>query len=702
MLSYSRMLLALFLLALVGVLPMTPPVQAQEAEICFEEVPHCVRGRLAEFWQANGGLTVFGLPITPQREEMIEGQPRQVQWFQRNRLELHPENAPPYDVLIGRVGVDVLEMQGRNWYEFPKQEPSEDLTCQYFPETGFNVCDQIFAIWRSFGIGLDDDPGISFDESLALFGLPISGEMTETLSDGNEYTVQYFERARFERHPENEFPFTVLLGLLGSEILLDPETGLPREEAASPPDAGSTPPSTANANPHSFLDLAGTLLFVADDGVHGRELWRSDGTPEGTVLVRDLLSGAEGGTPFQLTVADTTAFFVADGAWEDGTPIDRVLWRSDGTENGTVWVVSPETLRRPTQLTASGDRLFFVAERVSDEPQLWVTDGSEAGTRQLTDVPGGIYPRQTMPMGYVPFQLADVNGTLFLTADDGERGHALWKSDGTPQGTVFVSRLIEGELSPEFYELTAQNDTLFFIARTGRFDYGLWRSDGTAAGTELVRMFARVFGPDEQPPLRLYPHVGGLESVGGLVYLSVGAGGTGADYAPGLWRSDGSLEGTFRISEVAPSSALVDLKGTPFFLARQDGTVELWRSDGTEAGTVAVTSIPLPAAQQDAAYIIDLISIDDQMYITINAAQDTQFLGGELWRSDGTAEGTLPVSTIAGYWGEGPGVVSDRIAGVNGTLFLVGNDLLHGAELWHSSGTPEGTVLVRDINTRVP
>ncbi len=228
-----RPLLAVLALALVGMAPALPRAAAQESgEICFNESPYCMSGRIAEFWQRNGGLTVFGLPITPQQQEEIEGTMLEVQWFERNRLELHPENQPPYDVLIGRLGADFLEMQGRNWYEFPQAGPSDDLTCEYFAETGHNVCGEIFAAWRSYGIALDNNPGISFDESLALFGLPLSGEMTETLSDGNEYTVQYFERARFERHPENPFPYTVQLGLLGREIKLDPETGLPRDAQA--------------------------------------------------------------------------------------------------------------------------------------------------------------------------------------------------------------------------------------------------------------------------------------------------------------------------------------------------------------------------------------------------------------------------------------------------------------------------------------
>lgn len=192
-----------------------PTVLAQEDERCFPETGYCISGRIRSFWEQNGGLPVFGYPIASQQEEMIEGKPFQVQWFERNRLELHPENEPPYDVLLGRLSDDLLKQQGRIWQDFAKSDPADN--CLYFEQTGHNVCGDILEMWRSNGIEVDGIPGISDADSLALFGLPLSGEQVETLSDNNQYTVQWFERARFELHPENEPPYHVLLGLLGNE-----------------------------------------------------------------------------------------------------------------------------------------------------------------------------------------------------------------------------------------------------------------------------------------------------------------------------------------------------------------------------------------------------------------------------------------------------------------------------------------------------
>lgn len=183
---------------------------AQAGRRCFPETGYCIAGRIREFWERNGGLPVFGFPITPQQTETIEGRSLQVQWFERNRLELHPENARPYDVLLGRLGADRLGGSAT-----PRAAPRAG--CRFFTETGQNVCGEILSAWRASGLELDGRPGKSEAESLALFGLPLTDVRTELLGDGRRYQVQWFERGRFELHPENRPPHNVLLGLLGRE-----------------------------------------------------------------------------------------------------------------------------------------------------------------------------------------------------------------------------------------------------------------------------------------------------------------------------------------------------------------------------------------------------------------------------------------------------------------------------------------------------
>ena len=215
----SRRLLALALLcALLAVASPITGAHAATAERCFAETGLCIKGGILRFWQQNGGLAVFGLPITAQRKEKVEGQELQVQWFERNRLELHDQKRGPSTVSIGRIGAERLAAEGRDWTTFPKSAPQAG--CRFFAETGHNVCGELLAAWRTKG--------------LALFGLPLSDAQTETLGDGKQYTVQWFERARFELHPENPATNRVLLGLLGSESSPAPSPAPKGEPAPTP------------------------------------------------------------------------------------------------------------------------------------------------------------------------------------------------------------------------------------------------------------------------------------------------------------------------------------------------------------------------------------------------------------------------------------------------------------------------------------
>ena len=119
MITRFRQLVAAWL-ALGCLLIPAGATHAQANAHCFAETGYCIAGPIRDFWERNGGLMVFGFPITPQQPELAEGRPTQVQWFERSRLELHPENAPPYDVLIGRMGADRLTQQRRNWKTFPR------------------------------------------------------------------------------------------------------------------------------------------------------------------------------------------------------------------------------------------------------------------------------------------------------------------------------------------------------------------------------------------------------------------------------------------------------------------------------------------------------------------------------------------------------------------------------------------------------
>jgi hypothetical protein len=184
-----------------------PPVAPGEKE-CFTETGHCIAGRFLAYWRFWGGLPRFGYPLTDESAATLEdGNTYTVQYFERDRLEYHPENQPPYDMLLGQLGrhvhpadppVDQLYATGK--------EPI-GYSPAYFTATGHNVRGAFRVYYDAHG-------------GLMQFGLPITEEFKEAIG-GQEYTVQYFERARFEYHPENQPPYDVLLGQLGRRVLAE-------------------------------------------------------------------------------------------------------------------------------------------------------------------------------------------------------------------------------------------------------------------------------------------------------------------------------------------------------------------------------------------------------------------------------------------------------------------------------------------------
>lgn len=122
------MIVACALLALLPASLANTSVYAQGSR-CFPETGQCISGRFREFWEQHGGLAIFGFPITPVRDEVSpdDGRTYQTQWFERARFELHPENQPPYDVLLGRLGSEALARAGEPPITPAPAEPPERI-----------------------------------------------------------------------------------------------------------------------------------------------------------------------------------------------------------------------------------------------------------------------------------------------------------------------------------------------------------------------------------------------------------------------------------------------------------------------------------------------------------------------------------------------------------------------------------------------
>jgi hypothetical protein len=189
--------------------PPTPPIAAnprlltdpvpdprQPGVVWFPQTGHTLRGAFLDYWNKYGGLVQFGYPLTEEFFEEVGPDHRQyrVQYFERNRFEHHPENKDTqYEVLLGTLGRD---------FHAPDPPASPLPDASYFPETGHNLGGVFREYWREHG-------------GLFVHGYPITEPQIERSTDGKEYLVQWFERSRFEYHPENAGTlYEVLLGLL--------------------------------------------------------------------------------------------------------------------------------------------------------------------------------------------------------------------------------------------------------------------------------------------------------------------------------------------------------------------------------------------------------------------------------------------------------------------------------------------------------
>jgi trimeric autotransporter adhesin len=494
----------------------------------------------------------------------------------------------------------------------------------------------------------------------------------------------------------------------------------------------------------SFIAFRNQLFFVAETSVHGMELWKSDGTAVGTVLVKDIEPGMGGSRPESLIVANNYLFMITTTS-----AYGREIWRSNGSTGGTFLlrdIISGPITSNPASLTAFQNRLFFSASDGLTGPELWSSDGSTASTNLVKDIrtgkPGSgpgdltvsgshlffqaltdthgrelwktdgtlagtsmVKDIRTGTPNSTPHMLIDFNGTLYFAAKDNDNAVEFWKSDGTSEGTTRALTLEDGDLSgwTPLRDIAVAGGRLYFYRSNLLYD-----SDGTTEGTTVVGEFGDFYNDDvsllvlddvlyvkenyysydESPDSHhLYRYQNGslhpIQSFSDYYTVhmsktSIGVlfDGPTADGKVALWKSDGtSAEPFFDVKDFTlgsyPSS-LVQLNGNVLFLAGNpvDGPKNLFKMDGT---TTAIEQIGTVQPE-------NLTQSGNRVYFTYQ---------GDLWRTNGTTEGTALVRDMDGST---PGNLTD----VNGTLFFSADDE-NGSELWKSTGSYASTVRVKDI-----
>lgn len=347
-------------------------------------------------------------------------------------------------------------------------------------------------------------------------------------------------------------------------------------------------PKIKTNSSYEYLYSAGflndLLLFSAEDASGDYELWKSNGTDAGTVRIKDIRPGAASSLPNAFNQLGSFACFFAN----DGVHGNE-LWRTDGTEAGTVLVkdaVPGTDGLAPAKVVKTASQMFYTVTKGTGV-ELWRSNGEEAGTLALASFNFAI-PHLTASGGLIYFLVRD---------DEFEfRKYALWRSDGTPEGTFKLTVFYNGLMDTNFnrYAILTGSDGLAYVAMPPYFpsDPGidLWRSDGSVAGTRKIL---------SHPTLKLAPHSPGLvPREGGIYFWLQDAQGNQ------LWRSDGTQEGTRLVAKpVKPDSPQAPLVynqmvvGNDTWFLYGDSYVgyKLWKSDGTMAGTGEVPMEP-PAA----------------------------------------------------------------------------------------------------------
>lgn len=485
--------------------------------------------------------------------------------------------------------------------------------------------------------------------------------------------------------------------------------------------------SRTNLDHPAFKDLVeinSILYFGFDDGDHGFELWKTDGTAQGSVMVKDIRTGESDSYPEGMFNFKNKLYFTAD----DGVH-GRELWTSDGTQSGTYMVkdiFNPSggsinySIEEDNNFLILEDYFLFYARDSYYDFELWRSDGTEAGTQRVKDINPGI--DNGSPISDRTLFGATIGNIAIFAAYLPSTGVELWRTDGTEEGTTLIKDIYPGQ----FDGIMGKFAGGFFIEYGGKIYFGgknniekIWVTDGTPAGTqqfinlkpnqsEVYQNYlisdGKLFFKDNQKVYR-------TDGQTTIEFLDMGADGL-RNYLPfgekmyfsktyddyrGIELWEGKLGNQdlkiFDLNLVrgAEPKSFGSLNEKTIFFGENTQSHTLMQTDGTPEGSYSIfQQLPFSYTYN---YEPVLHKFGNKLYFIA----ETPGKGEELHVTDGTAEGTKMIKDIKP--GGGDGIINEKFGYSNDILYFAADDGIHGRELWRTDGSEEGTYMVADLST---
>ena len=463
------------------------------------------------------------------------------------------------------------------------------------------------------------------------------------------------------------------------------------------------------------LNVAGALLFF--EGVSaeaGFELWISDGTAAGTRMAKDIRAGnnsAFTNLSLGFTPVGNRVLFVAN----DGVHGNE-FWISDGTDAGTHIVsdLTPGPTGRWDSTfifpVAFNDLAYFPLTTAEHGQELWVTDGTEAGTKVFVDFHPGADSSFASPM-------AAADGKLYFRADPPGSGYqpGLWITDGTVGSIRQVHAADGGAFACESTTGRVVNGKLYFSGSTPLTGSEPWSSDGTVA--RMVANVAPDTAPSSTPELF-------AATTNGLLFFHATEGllsPTSNSPESSLWRTDGTEAGTFKLRESGQHPSELTSAGPYVFFTDEVDRRTLMLSDGSHAGTGPADDF---LQRFDGLRIMSFFPFGNTLFAAVGDQFDTElyrttlapyepairlgasgpggftdvggqhmfFAAGGLWITDGTPERT---HTVVAFEADSSGWAN--LASAQGSAFFLRAKRDEPTKLWKSDGSFDGTTTVKEM-----